>query len=403
MAESTQLDGGSIVQDSADLIEQTLRTCLRSRWDSKALSEASAALPAQDARWLDLADRAVRQRVAGLLFRPLRSLGDHIPPEALRRLETAYYLHATRNTLLCEELGHVLHRLEVAGVPTLALKGIALAELVYQDVSVRPMSDADLLIHRIDLPDTVQVLADMGYHPRQAEPRSGALTEFENELALAKAGPMPVQIEIHWHLIDSPFYQQVLSEEWIWSTARPAVVAGKPTRVLGLEAQILHLCAHMLLHHREPSQLWLHDLAELLVRSEQQIDWEDLLARAQDVHLVLPLQVALPQVVAGWHLPVPGPAVLDRLQHLAPSPQEQRIFGWLTSSHRPVAQRFYVDLTSLPAWHDRLRYALVHLFPDLGYMTTRYHIPHPVLVPFYYPYRWAVGVHSLYRTLRRRT
>ena len=214
---------------------------------------------------------------------------------------------------------------------------------------------------------------------------------------------MPVHLEIHWHLIDSPFYQQVLSEEWIWSTAQPAVIADQPTRVLGLEAQILHLCAHMLLHHRKPSQLWLHDLAELLVRFGWQLDGEDLLARAQDVHLVLPLQVALPRVVAGWRLPVPGPAVLARLQDLTPSPQEQRIFGWLTSSHRPVAQRFYVDLLSLPAWHDRLRYALVHLFPDPGYMTKRYHIPHPGLVPLYYPYRWALGMHSLYRTLRRRT
>jgi hypothetical protein len=159
----------------------------------------------------------------------------------------------------------------------------------------------------------------------------------------------------------------------------------------------------MLLHHRELSQLWLHDLAELLVTFGAQIDWEDLLASAQDLHLVLPLQLALPTVVGDWHLPAPGPAVLDRLQHLVPSAQEQRIFGWLTSSHRPVVQRFYVDLTSLGSWHERLRYALVHLFPDSGYMTKRYHIPHPVLVPLYYPYRWVAGMHSLYRALRRRT
>ncbi len=384
---------------TTDQVAQTLQVCLRSRWDRSALSEPGVLLPAGDSKWMELAERSVQQQVAGLIFRPVKSLGEQVPPTAVRRLEAAYYLYAAQNTLLFEELSRVLARLATAGIRTLALKGLALAETLYKDVSVRPMSDADLLLDHNDLPVALGVLADMGYSPSQKEARPGIVAEFENELVVSRAESTLPRIELHWHLIDSPFYQRSLSTQWIWNTAQSARVAGQRTLVLGLEAEVLYLCAHMLLHHGAPSLLWLHDLAELLARRGSQIDWEEVLARAQQFQLVLPLQRTLPVLAEHWRLHQPSPALLDRLLCLAPSKEEQRAFDWLSSSKRTVAQRFFADLASLSQGRARLRYALAHLFPQPAYMRERYHIPHPALLPAYYAYRWVLGLISICRTL----
>jgi hypothetical protein len=123
------------------------------------------------------------------------------------------------------------------------------------------------------------------------------------------------------------------------------------------------------------------------------MDWEELLARAQACDLVLSLQGILTQVADEWGVPVPSD-VLARLQAMPVSEAEAQVVAWLTAARRPVAQRFWADLASMPNWRRRLRFALVNLFPSPAYMQERYQIPHPLLVPLYYPYRWLLGLHS---------
>ena len=48
----------------------------------------------------------------------------------------------------------------------------------------------------------------------------------------------------------------------------------------------------------------------------------------------------------------------------------------------------------LSRWSERLGYAWTHLFPSAAYMRQRYDIPHPLLLPLYYPYRWFRGLRS---------
>ncbi len=52
----------------------------------------------------------------------------------------------------------------------------------------------------------------------------------------------------------------------------------------------------------------------------------------------------------------------------------------------------WAGLTSISGWGLRLRYALGNLFPSVDYMQGQYHIPHKLLVPLYYPYRWPRGL-----------
>ena len=74
-------------------------------------------------------------------------------------------------------------KLTAAGIPTLALKGAALVESVYDSLGQRPMNDLDILVPAGQAAAAAELLLAEGY--RWAAPTDlAAALEFENELML---------------------------------------------------------------------------------------------------------------------------------------------------------------------------------------------------------------------------
>lgn len=380
-------------QPASQTIERFVVLCLRSRWDPAALSAARELAPASESEWEVLSAWLTAQGLAPLVYDTLRD-SDLLPSSLQALLHGAYVANAARNSVLLQELGGILAHLAQEGVAVILLKGAALLQALYGSVALRPMGDLDLLVHRRDVPTVLQVLSQQGYARRHVEPQAGLTIDAENEMLLYRDTGTDTAIEVHWNLFDSPYYQERLPLEWFWETAVPLRLEGLETRMLGAEAQLLHLCGHLLLHHQGKGLLWLHDIAAWVVRYGAEVSWETLLEKAQACDLVLALQSALHRVTSEWGAPVP-PAVLARLEALEPLPEERRIVAWLTQERRPVLLRFWADLASMPGWSRRLRYALANIFPSPAYMQRHYRVPHPLLIPCYYPYRWIKGLWEL--------
>lgn len=359
---------------------------LRAAWSP----EPAAGLPNLDGQ--ELARRALSEGVGPLLYGRLRGRGI-LPPEAEEALRRAYYATAARNARLLSELETILHAL--APTPVLLLKGAALALAVYENPALRPMGDIDLLVRPGDVDAALEALAGLGYRPLQHEPAPDSTRTFENQVLLGKEGGT-APLEVHWGLFDSPYYQEHLPMDWFWQTAIPLTAGTMPLRALGPAAQLLHLCAHLVLHHGagSPRLLWLHDVAEVLARYQGAIDWPSLLSQARASELVGSLRRVLPRVAREWQAPIPAP-ILGELAALQPSPAEARILARLASGPRPAGRRLLDDLADTPTWHRRLRLAWVNLFPTAAYMQQRYRIRHRFLVPFLYPYRWFLGLRGL--------
>ncbi len=132
-------------------VSQCLRLFLRGRWDPTALQSASTLALQGGLDWDILLQVAHGEALAPLLYEIVRDQ-DLVPSAIEQELRHAYHQNACRNTLLLDELGNVLRHLAVEGVKVILLKGAALAELVYGNIAVRPMSDLDLLIRLQDLP-----------------------------------------------------------------------------------------------------------------------------------------------------------------------------------------------------------------------------------------------------------
>jgi hypothetical protein len=322
---------------------------------------------------------------------------DLLPPAVEDEFRLAYFRSARRNVRLFHELEGVLRHLTAVDVPVLLLKGAALAESVYENLAVRPVGDFDLLVRREGVSTALAALTALGYEFSRAETHPGDLVTYENEIALFKPGETGCLLEVHWSLFDSPYYQHEIPMDWFWQSALPMELGRVATLMLGPEAQVLHLCGHLSLHHGGGDDfvpLWLYDVAAVIAAYGERMDWDEVLRRVQAYDLVLSVQRVLPRVSDEWKVPLPT-GVLERLRALRPSHDEVQVFGRLTAAHRPVAQRFWADLVDIPDWREKVHFALKNLFPSPLYMQHRYAIPCRFLLPLYYPYRWWLGVYGL--------
>lgn len=375
-------------------VNQFLYLCLRGRWDSTALQVAGTIAAEVDLDWIALERTIEMEGLAPLLHTILRGKS-LLPSDLEASLSLSYHRNACRNMLLFHQLTEVLQQLEAAGVPVILLKGAALAERVYGDIAVRPMSDLDLLVQPQTVEVARQTLGAIGYTLSGVEMQSGYTEEFRSEETWTKTGLVNIHIDLHWRLISPLYYQYTLPTDWFWQTAVPLKINGASALVLGWEAQLLHLCAHLLLHHGGQGWLWGHDIAEVIHVQQAQLDWQQLLDRAQTYNLLLSVQQVLTYVAENWKVSVP-PSILEQLHTLAPFPTEQRIVTWIQADHLTASLRsFLVDLIGAPTWKQRLRFAWNTLFPTRAYMQHRYGISTPILTLLYYPYRWLRGLKRL--------
>lgn len=374
---------------TAELVRGELCRILAARCDPGRLD------PARPRPWAAMAEMAETQRVKPLLYAILRESRLDVPAAIRADLQAHYYQTVASNAWCFHEIAGILTAFDGAGISIILLKGAALADDVYRDRGIRPMGDIDLLVPPGDAPAAIRIVQGLGYAPDRLDPYPDLAAEFECEVMLIRARPPRTAIEIHWSLLDSPYYQRHLPMAWFWETAQPVYLDGHiPARILGPEAQLLHLSAHLMLHHGNsdaPELRWLHDIAEVIQAHAAEIDWTLVLRQAQAADLVIPLQRTLPLLVRDWELSLP-PAFLAELRQLKPTRNEQRVNRWLTAEHPSAAERLWGDLASLSGWRARLRFAWQNLCPSPAYMRRRYRLAHPIWLPLAYPYRWLHGL-----------
>src|SRR5262249_36618414 len=130
---------------------------------SRDREERLTALLSTPLDWQQLCVQAERHGVAPLLYGHLRDMPEGIVPE-----ETLHTLHQhTRaavvwNLYLRREMVRLLGALNEVAVPVMPLKGPYLADLLYDDPTLRTTGDIDLLVRPEDLERASQVLVSVG-------------------------------------------------------------------------------------------------------------------------------------------------------------------------------------------------------------------------------------------------
>jgi hypothetical protein len=242
----------------------------------------------ENLNWHYLLKRLYREEVHCLVYRSLVDLNlkDFMPTDILEYLQDSYYKNFLRNTFLVKGAKKVIKSFKGAGINLIILKGIFLAGHIYKNIALRPMSDIDILINKIDLSEADRVLNCLGY-------TSPAYYQFFlhntstcsiNTLMYRSSDSMSPDIHLHWNLINSTWpldsFVRKIDIERIFSYAQAIEIEDVDTLTLSVEHLLIYLSHHNF-NHFFNKLILLCDIQAVLNHYKDRLDWRLVNAEAE--------------------------------------------------------------------------------------------------------------------------
>lgn len=247
-------------------------------WEG-TLAEKTSPLAPED--WRALLEEAEKRALTLTLYYRLRvAHGEALVPEWVwEHLQTVYLAATARNMVMLHHAAGILRTLQERGIEVIVLKGLYLVEQVYPEIGLRTFSDLDLLVRREQLADALTLMQNQGYRLSTWYDPQAQNTDIKHLPPLEKA-QYPT-LELHWSILeeDEPFEIEAAG---LWERAVETTIAGVKTRALDSEDFLLHLALHFTYQHRLRGGLRnLYDIAEVLEQRMARMNWQKLLATAQ--------------------------------------------------------------------------------------------------------------------------
>ncbi len=255
-----------------------------SHWQDK-----TAATQLREMDWVRFLRLTEHHRVVPTVYLQLKTLNHpFIPAELLRNLQAQYHRNTLRMLHLQAEAERLTRLLIAHGIRVLMLKGPALAQQLYGDVSLRTSKDIDLLIAPDDMDEAEHWMKEAGYASKSGEVRVLGSWKWKDHHASYLHPQKRVEIELHWRLHPDGGGEPSFDE--LWNCRKMGKAAGTSRQVplgpadnrtvmtscmytLGSEHQFLYLSAHGARHGWFRLR-WLVDIDRLAVCA---VDWEALL------------------------------------------------------------------------------------------------------------------------------
>ena len=249
-------------------------------------TENDDSLEIRNIDWNVFLEKARNEGISPLVFSRLPELAKHydIPEYVREELKKDYYLSAIKNTLIFEELKKVLGLFNHSKLQVIVMKGAALAETVYGNPALRPMSDVDLLVKNEDLHQIDVLLKKLGYSPADrsvddVDFTSTYLTTLDYRNPLKNAP----SFHVHWHFVNSTIpnesYINHIKMDNIWHDAVKTNIADTETWVMAPHHLIIHLSEHALrVTHSLNKLSYFCDIDRAINYYGKSLDW-DLLVR----------------------------------------------------------------------------------------------------------------------------
>lgn len=340
----------------------------------------------------DLISAAREHAVAPMLYWRLHSAGFDLKTQEwydLRRLYTQQVYRYLQRKSAYKTLETAFH---AAHIPTIWLKGFALAHSVYPNPALRPMADMDVLVPFSNKEQALALALQHGYVivPLQSPARQIIWHHYQLR--------GPVILEMHYRLL-SARSKSLRSAQltWFWSQTQLLRCSGISFHAFTPEAEILYLSAHAILQHGETEFLLQRYLdLHLLIQQTPALDWNLIVEQAIQLCCTYPTQRALTITRDYFHSPIPD-AVLDALEQRRPR-EEGSVY---TLQIQPDSTLLESTLELMRAMSGREKWGWFWgiLFPTAAYISFRYRPRAAWQLPFYYPYRWLSIASDSLRTM----
>lgn len=333
--------------------------------------------------WDYFLEKAREEGISPLVFIRLPKVvinENDTPKYVTDELRKDYYLNASKNTLIFNELRNILKVLNKAGLRVIVLKGAALAEMAYGNLALRPMSDVDLLVKKEDLFSINEHLKGLGYFPsdRSVEGIDFSST-YLTTLDYRNASANSPSFHIHWHFVNSTIpndsYINNIKMEDIWQDAQKASVANVETLVMAPHHLIIHLSEHALRVTHSLSKLsLLCDINEAINSYQEGLDWDRLIKYSLKFKLDRMVYISLYFVSRFLASKIPERVLLGlRPRHFS---MGQRIFiNAISNNDRFPGLSYLVHLSMNRGLFRKVRFVGRTFFPPRHIIAQRRYIP----------------------------
>lgn len=348
--------------------------CLK-KGQCKPETTAITALSDQD--WHNLLALAAIQRITPLLWHRIKQkkLETFVPEMAAAQFKEASRSNTLRNLRFNGELHLLLTALNAENIPLILLKGMVLANTVYENIGLREMNDIDVLARPEHLTRIADILMGMGYKPLQPIDVDVTMQVGHHLPPLIKKGL--AMYEIHWNLTN-PNECYNIDPHGLWERAVPIQIAGCKTLMLSPEDMLLHLCLHTSYQH--PFIFGLRpfcDISKIIEHFGSTLDWQTVTDRAyrqgwqRGVYLALRLAVEL----AGAAVPI------DILERLQPADMSGRILE--TARSQIFTEKYFATsittsfakLLTSKRFSDKIRIIWQRIFLPKAAISAQYSVP----------------------------
>lgn len=378
-----------------------LDSCVSLAPDVDAIREQ---LARPDLDWEDFIYFADGHGVTPLLFRLWRDseLLELIPKPARARLEQAYADNGRRNRDARGEFAEIIRLMAQAQVQVIVLKGLPLLDELYTDAAERVLYDFDLLT--IDAEQArrgFEALSAAGFTP--VPTKAGAfvnkhLPSLWREGSFVRRGYLfdvaqPRPVELHLSLWDTGWRGlDVRTPGDLWEHSRIITSGELEVRVLAPADTLLHLCVHLATHliEREARVGQAIDIARMLARNKDQIDWPRLLETSQQAGVSRFVYLSLHLTHVLTDAPLPPPEVVSVLRRRTPGPlrewvEQNGAADLLAMDFRKtdMSRAYALTFAATQSWREKAGVMRFALFPPLdvleqehGHMGRRLYLKH---------------------------
>lgn len=337
--------------------------------------------------WHKLIKKAKERKVASMLFHNL-SQGKKIsliPKESQIALRKAYLATLSKNMKIYEELAKLLRMLNDEEIHIIALKGIALAELVYENIALRPMIDIDLLARSKDIKRINDILLKLNWNIQEGFITTGFNEEFSKHISYTINR---VLLEIHPKLNEFPKLDP-------WDNAVSANICSNNTFILGKEDFFLHLCIHLEDHYRtglETNLIWYIDIVKFLQLYQSDINWDYVAKISIEYGYDGIIHSILNEINRSFNITIPD-QIINRFNADKSDLSIEKVFNQVSDPIRHFSA-LIAEITGPrnATLKNRAFIILRNIFPCKAYMVDKYKIKNERLFYFYYFVRMFKGI-----------
>lgn len=351
--------------------------------------------------WDLFTESVIRNGVSPFFYKNIIQLNSELFPSKVKtKFEATYFKTLSRNILLYEQFNKIITEFSTKNISVIVLKGIFLANHIYQDIGQRQLSDIDLLLKYEDIETAGNILMQLGFENLNRKLKKDF--HQSKHFNFQKDG---IIIELHQHIYHHTESFKVDINKY-WSNAQPTIINGINTLTLNEIDLIQQLCIHLYIHLRigKFSLISFCDIIIYIKTKQSEFDWNQFLKKCEQENCLKEVSIILliSQKYCGEFIPK---STLANIYGYSNIFFEERFIAIFHGNNMQIN----VDEEKINAFNEskgiinKFKYLMNDVFQIKEFMIYRYKPKYPKLYFLYYPIRLFTRISKYVMFVKRKT